>query len=116
MKRTLLILAALLVVALPVHAQLASGNIYGTVTDESGAPLPGVAVAVKGSTGSFTTTSGSDGRFRVLNLPPGAYKVTTTLAGFSTVSRDNVVVQTGSNVDIPVAMKVASVEERLSPM
>ncbi len=114
MKRTLLILAALLALALPVQAQLATGNIYGTVTDESGAPLPGAAVSVKGVTGSFSTTTGSDGRFRVLNLAPGAYKVTTTLVGFSTVNRDNVIVVTGVNVDIPVSLKVASVEETIT--
>jgi len=114
MKRTLLTFAVLLGLALPVAAQLATGNIYGMVNDESGAPLPGVAVTVKGVTGTFNTVSGSDGRFRVLNLSPGSYKVTTTLTGFSTVNRDNVVVATGSNVDIPVSMKVATVEETIT--
>jgi hypothetical protein len=114
MKRTLLHLVLVLGLALPVAAQIATGNIYGLVTDESGAPLPGVAVAVKGAAGSVNTVSGSDGRFRVLNLAPGAYKVTTTLTGFSTINRDNVVVTTGSSVDIPVSMKVASVEETIT--
>src|SRR3954471_4112922 len=114
MKRTLLVLALLLAVVLPVQAQLATGNIYGIVTDESGAPLPGAAIQVKGSTGSFSTTSGSDGRFRVLNLAPGDYKVTTTLAGFSTVNRDNVPVATGSSIDLGFTLKVASVEETIT--
>src|SRR5678816_1105522 len=74
MKRTLLTLAVLLGLALPVAAQLATGNIYGIATDESGAPLPGVAVSVKGAAGTINTVSGSDGRFRFLNLPPGSYK------------------------------------------
>src|SRR5215470_7436639 len=77
MKKTLLLVAVLVAVALPLYAQLATGNIYGIVTDESGAALPGAAVAVKGPGGSFNTTSGSDGRFRILNLSPGAYKITT---------------------------------------
>src|SRR5262249_43931021 len=114
MKKTLLLLAVLVAVALPLYAQLATGNIYGIVTDESGAALPGAAVAVKGSGGSFNTTSGSDGRFRILNLSPGAYKITTTLTGFTTVSRDNIVVETGSSVEIPVALKVASVAETVT--
>jgi hypothetical protein len=114
MKRTLLTLAVLLGLALPVAAQLATGNIYGTAADESGAPLPGVAVSVKGAAGTVNTISGSDGRFRVLNLSPGSYKVTATLTGFTTVNRENVVVATGTNVDISVGMKVASVEETIT--
>jgi len=114
MKKILLLLAVLVALALPAYAQLATGNIYGIVTDESGAALPGAAVSVKGPGGSFSTTSGSDGRFRILNLSPGPYKVTTTLTGFSTVNRDNVVVETGSNVEIPVSLKVASVAETVT--
>jgi len=114
MKKSLLTLVVLLGLALPVAAQLATGNIYGTVTDESGAPLPGAIVSVTGVNGSSSTTAGSDGRFRVLNLSPGAYKVRTTLTGFSTVNRDNVVVATGTNVDIPVTLKVASIEETIT--
>src|SRR6266851_831683 len=98
MKRIVLSLVVLLAVALPIHAQLATGNIYGTVTDESGAALPGAAVTVKGPGGTFTTIAGSDGRFRVLNLAPGAYQLTAALAGFATVTRDHVVVATGANV------------------
>ncbi|HEV7502088.1 MAG TPA: carboxypeptidase regulatory-like domain-containing protein, partial [Vicinamibacteria bacterium] len=114
MKRSLLVLAVLLAMGLPVHAQLATGNIYGTVTDESGAPLPGAAVLVKGAAGNVATTASGDGRFRVLNLAPGSYKITATLAGFSTVNRENVVVTTGTNVEIPFALKVASVEETIT--
>ncbi len=114
MKRTLLVLAVLLAVALPVQAQLATGNIYGLVSDESGAPLPGAAVLIKGANGTTTTTTGSDGRFRVLNLSPGSYKVTASLTGFSTVNRDNVAVSTGTSVDLGFTMKVASVEETIT--
>ncbi|HWW92354.1 MAG TPA: TonB-dependent receptor, partial [Vicinamibacteria bacterium] len=114
MKRIALSLAMLLAMALPIHAQLATGNIYGTVTDESGAALPGASVTVKGPGGSFSTVCGADGRFRVLNLDPGAYHVTTALAGFATITREHVVVATGTNVDITIGMKVASVAETLT--
>jgi len=114
LKRFLLLLAVLIALAPPADAQLATGNIYGIVTDQSGAALPGAGVNVKGPGGSFTTTSGTDGRFRILNLAPGTYKMTTTLVGFTTVNRDSVVVATGVNVDIPVTLKVASVEETVT--
>ena len=50
-------------------AQIAAGNIYGTVTDEQGGRLPGVTVSgVSKSIGSRTTVTDEAGQFRFLNL------------------------------------------------
>ena len=40
--------------ALPAAAQVSTGNIYGTVTDESGAVLPGATVTLTGAFGTRT--------------------------------------------------------------
>jgi hypothetical protein len=114
MRKLLLTLVVLAVAVVPAAAQLATGNIYGTLTDESGSALPGAMATVKGPGGTFSTTAGTDGKFRILNLAPGAYKLTVSLTGFSTVSRDNVVIETGSNVEIPMILKVASMEETIT--
>ena len=57
MKRLLFVLALSLCSAMPAFAQLQSGTIYGTVTDEQGGVLPGVEVTLTGSdrTRTFTT-------------------------------------------------------------
>jgi len=104
-----------LLTALPgARAQTASGNIYGTVNDESGAVLAGATVSVSGATlAARSTTSGAQGDFRFLNLDPGTYKLTVGLAGFTTVNR-SVVVSTGSNVNLTFGLKVASVEETVT--
>jgi len=112
MRRLVVItLAVALGLAVPAYAQLATGNIYGMVADESGAALPGASVTLKGSGAPMSTTSGTDGRYRFLNLPPGSYTVSVALTGFSTVNRENIIVNTGANIDIPVSVKVAQVEE-----
>lgn len=85
------------------------GNIYGRVTDESGGVLPGVTVTLTGVGAPQTTTSGSQGEFRFLNLSPGSYMVKTELSGFATIERSNVSVGVGMNTEITVPMKVASV-------
>jgi hypothetical protein len=111
MKRYLaLALALVLAGAGGALAQIATGNIYGTVTDQQGAVLPGAAVTLSGDLGTRTATSSGGGEFRFLNLDSGRYKVTISLQGFGTVARD-VVVTTGENVNLPFALKVASMQE-----
>ncbi len=115
MKRLLgFAVALLLVVAPAAWAQVATGSIYGTVTDESGAVLPGATISISGENiAARSTTSGSQGDFRFLNLDPGAYKLTVALTGFSTVNRE-VKISTGVNVNLSFGLKVATVEETVT--
>ena len=80
--------AALLLAAAPAAAQT-TGNIEGTVTDQSGGALPGVTVELSSPNlqGTRVATTGNDGRFRFISLPPGTYKVTGNLSGFGTVEK-----------------------------
>ena len=114
MRKTLGLVLGLILLAPGAWAQTASGQIYGVVTDESGAVLPGANVTISGANiGARSTTSGSQGDFRFLNLFPGTYKVNVTLTGFTTVNRE-VKVQTGVNVDLAFNLKVATVEETVT--
>jgi len=105
-------LAVLAFVASSAFAQISTGNIYGTVADESGAVLPGVTVTLTGNAGTQSTSSGSDGVFRFLGLSNGEYGLTVSLSGFATVGR-RVVLVTNQNIDLDFTMKVAGVEETL---
>jgi hypothetical protein len=114
MRRTLILALGLLIALAPgAFAQISGGNIYGTVTDESGAVLPGVAVALTSDLGARNTTTGEQGEFRFLNLDRGRYKIAVSLAGFSSVNRE-VNVVTGENVNLAFNMKVAQVAETVT--
>ncbi|HET8647410.1 MAG TPA: carboxypeptidase-like regulatory domain-containing protein, partial [Vicinamibacteria bacterium] len=114
MRRTLILALALLIATAPgAFAQISGGNIYGTVTDESGAVLPGAAIALTSDLGARNSTTGSQGEFRFLNLDRGRYKISVSLAGFSTVNRE-VNVVTGENVNLTFNMKVAQVAETVT--
>jgi Carboxypeptidase regulatory-like domain/TonB-dependent Receptor Plug Domain len=91
-------------------AQIATGNVYGTVKDESGAVTPGVNVTINGPTGTRSTVSGPDGHFRFLGLNSGDYTVNLGLTGFAKLSR-KIRVTLGENVELAFTMKVSSVEE-----
>src|SRR5262245_2709653 len=113
MKRIVgLALAFALALVPSAFAQLAGGNIYGTVTDEQGAVLPGATVTLSGPF-TRTTTAGADGGFRFLNVEAGRYTLTAALSGFATVKRD-VVATTGQNVTLSFSMKVAGQQETIT--
>lgn len=72
------------------RGQVVLGSISGTVTDATGAALPGVTITVTSAAlqvPQLARISESDGAYRVSDLPPGGYRATFELAGFATVIR-----------------------------
>jgi Carboxypeptidase regulatory-like domain/TonB-dependent Receptor Plug Domain len=114
MKKLISLLALCLALAAPAWAQIQSGTIAGTIVDEQGSVLPGVTVTLTSTDRTATFTSQSDGRFRFLNLPPGSYTLALELTGFSKLVREAVSVSVGTNVELPLTLKVASVQETVT--
>jgi len=95
-------------------AQETYGSIDGEIKDPQGGVVAGVAVTVasKGSTTGFkrTTTSDDNGRFSVIQIPPGTYTVTSDAAsGFGSASYDNVAVEVGRVTTVNVEVKAGGV-------
>src|SRR5689334_19758040 len=92
--------------------QIKSGTIVGTVTDPSGAVVPGATVVVVSQETNVPTTTLSDssGTFTVPYLAPGTYTVNVepTGTGFAKYSAANISVTTGQTVKIAVALKMGS--------
>jgi hypothetical protein len=106
---------ALLVLASSAQAQVQRGSVYGTVVDNTGAVLPGVAVTLSGENiATQETTSGPRGEFRFAELDPGRYTVQANLAGFAPYRRENVIVAVGSNVELTVQLSVGGVQETVT--
>src|SRR4030067_3648394 len=98
MKKRMILLASLLSLALAGNfllSQVTRGGIIGTVTDSEGNPLPGVAVqGVSPSlVGQATAVTDEMGRYRLLSLPPGNYKITFSLPGFKSLLQENIVLR-----------------------
>ena len=115
MKTLMKALALLLLVAIavPAAAQSLTGTVTGTVKDEQGGTLPGVAVTLTGKTGTKTTTTETNGTYRFVALDPGPYSVQTQLAGFSPRRQDNIVVTVGKEAVVDFALKVGGLTESL---
>lgn len=83
-----------------------TGKITGVVTDaESGAPLEGAQVLLQG-TGS-TSLTGSNGRYFMVNVPPGTYTLVVRRIGYTSAEVRNVLVQIDITRTIDVQLKAA---------
>jgi len=87
-----------------------------TVTDDTGAALPGVAVTLKGPAifGQQASPTNEKGFYRFAALPPGSYTMTYVLTGFGTVNREGVRVAVGSTIEENVNLKVSTRAEAVT--
>jgi hypothetical protein len=91
----------------------ATTSLSGTVTDTSGAIIPGANVVVKnvGTSIQFDAVTNESGYFSVPALDPGAYTVTVTLMGFKTAVLNDVRVNASTPATVKVALAVGGLEE-----
>jgi len=99
------LLAALapLFFAAPGLSQALTGTITGRALDAGGGVLPGVEIAVSSPAmigGPRTVFSDTQGVYRATQLPPGEYRVTFKLPGFSMLNIDGVRLDVGATMTI----------------
>jgi hypothetical protein len=110
-------LVALAFLVLIPEGALAQSAIAGVVRDTSGAVLPGVTVEAASPAlieKVRSVASDSDGVYRILDLRPGLYTVTFSLAGFSTVRRDGIELPASFTATVNVDLQVGSIEETIT--
>ncbi|HSE24207.1 MAG TPA: TonB-dependent receptor [Pyrinomonadaceae bacterium] len=98
------------------QTQITTGTIQGTVSDDNGAAVPGASVEVKNTETNFlrTVTTDEEGRFIVLQLPPGKYTVTVSKTGFATLIAENAELTVGRALNLPLTVKVSQVQETVT--
>lgn len=92
------------------------GEIFGKVTDSSGAVMPGVSVTLSGTVllQPQTATTSETGSYRFPQLPIGLYTVRFELPGFTTVVREDIRIEIGFNAQINATMAVSAVQETVT--
>jgi len=97
-------------------AQGTTATILGTVTDSTGATIPGAAVQVKNvGTGQVQTIqTDAAGRFRVPDLPVGNYEVQATREGFATVVHKGITLTVGSENVVDFSLAVGQTQQTVT--
>ena len=108
--------ATLLAMAAPTLAQEFRGRINGTVTDNTGAVLPGVTVTATSPAliQPQVQVTGGDGGYRFLALPPGVYTIDFELTGFQNVKRQDVRVIINQTLTVDQQLNVATLQETVT--
>jgi len=111
----LLILVMLVSVAV-CQAQLDTATILGTVSDATGAVMPGVKVQVQNmGTGIIVeATTDQYGGFVAPVLPVGTYRVTVSANGFDTFVREGIKLNVADRVSVPIVMKPGTITKQIT--
>ena len=107
----------ILLCASSANAQLAGkGEIRGTVTDPSGAVVPGATVvATSTSRGiKFSTKSSATGDFSVSPLDPDIYTLTVSATGLSTTNQENIHVNALEVANVNISLRLDRKSTRLN--
>ena len=107
----LLLLVALLSASMVVFAQTDTARVIGTVTDPSGAVVPGATITITNQATANTRTikAGADGSFNAAALPAGRYHFEVKQAGFKTATAD-VVLEVSQVQQIPFKLETGGSE------
>jgi hypothetical protein len=103
------LLLAVLALLIPAAAtaQLQTGDVYGTVTDDQNQPVPGVTVTLTGPSGTRSADSDEAGRFRFIGLYPGTYSIKAEIEGFSPVEQTGLGVRIGGKAEVQLTLSAA---------
>ncbi|HSH16120.1 MAG TPA: carboxypeptidase-like regulatory domain-containing protein, partial [Verrucomicrobiae bacterium] len=115
LRKLLVALLGIALLPLGASAQTYRGTILGTVTDPSGAVVPGAKVTVRNvNTGLIRETeTAADGSYSIPELPIGTYAVTVEMAGFQTVVTSGVRVEVAGERRVDAALRPGDVAQRI---
>src|SRR3954467_6743905 len=119
MRERLTAMLAALALAVGVSsawAQNQTGEIFGKVTDESGAVLPGVTVIITSPVllQPLTAVTSETGSFQFSRLDVGTYAVRFELRGFKTVVKEGIQITVGFNANVSTQLGMTTVQETVT--
>ena len=102
-------LAAALLCAAAAHAQSSphGTSLHGTITDPSGAAVPGATIELQGPGGGHRTRTGNAGQYGFASLMPGRYRIRIRAKGFSAAEKSGLEVERATILDVQLTIEAA---------
>jgi hypothetical protein len=114
-RNTLLIMVLMLMPAITAYAQYGAG-IQGTVTDKTGAVIPGAKITITSLETRRTqqTVASGEGFYRFSSLPPGKYKLIAERDGFKKTELESVTIGAEQLTGVDLTMEAGQVSESIT--
>ncbi len=115
MRHTVCAFLLALSIAFPVCSQVSNASISGTVTDSSGAYVPGATISVRNINTGVTATATTDasGLYSAPNLIIGTYEVHLTKKGFASETRSGITLTVGRQAVVDFTIKPGNTSEQI---
>jgi len=99
-----------------MSAQVTTATILGTVTDSTGAIVPGISITIRNVETGITraVTTDEQGRYRATQLVVGHYEVAAEAAGFQTLVRSGIELTVGREATLDLTLQVGAVSESVT--
>src|SRR5881628_2582381 len=113
LRAIVLALVALVAASSLASAQQQTGEIFGKVTDTSGAVLPGVTVTLTSPVllQPLTAVTSETGTYQFPRLAIGSYTVKFELTGFKTIVNEGIQVTVSFSAPVNASMGLSTVQE-----
>src|SRR5580692_1983595 len=110
-KSVLFVFLLVALIAAPAWPQTQLGTLFGTVTDTSGAVVPGADVSVENVSTGLKRDGRTDktGEYRLVGLPTGRYTLRVEKEGFQTEVREGIALSPGAVIGINLSLVVGKV-------
>jgi outer membrane receptor protein involved in Fe transport len=97
------------------RAQLSTATLSGTITDSTGAAIPGATVTLTQTETNYVRAGKTkgDGSYREEFLPVGPYKISVAASGFKTLERSGVTLSVLQNVDVNLQLEIGTTGETI---
>ncbi|HMF01947.1 MAG TPA: carboxypeptidase-like regulatory domain-containing protein, partial [Terriglobia bacterium] len=114
--RTVVVIAIMFQALLASNAQSTKVELSGAVTDPAGLPVPEAQIRLQNmnTDAEQSTSSGSDGQYHFVAIPPGTYSITVMKQGFAATRRDGLTLRVGAQITVDIALQVGTVEQSVT--
>ncbi len=111
-----LAIAALGTPTLPLHAQISTASIQGTVHDSSGAAIPGAAIVLHNSSTNVETPSSTNGagEYAIVNIVPGSYSLKVSKTGFQSAQQNEFTLSVNQTANYDFTLPVGSAGQTIN--
>ena len=103
----------LLLAVWPVHSQVSTTAVFGTVSDSTGAVMPGVEVTATNLATNFSRNATTDGQgqYLIQFLPIGEYRVEAKSQGFKSFTQTGIAIEVATRARVDVVLQVGTASE-----